>query len=104
VSAFVRIGLASEIAEGAAKRYVVDGTPVCVVRCKGKLMATHDRCSHAEASLADGYVDCDDGTVECPLHGAKFDLATGKALTLPAVVAVKTFAVEARGDDLFVAV
>jgi nitrite reductase/ring-hydroxylating ferredoxin subunit len=104
VSGFVRAGAAAEVPEGAARRYVLDGVPVAVYRCRGRLLATHDRCTHAEASLSEGFIDCDEGTVECPLHGARFDIASGKALSLPAVVPVKTFAVKEEGGDLFVAV
>ena len=48
------------------KRYVVDGLPVAVYNCGGTLRATADTCTHAEASLADGFLDCEAGSVECP--------------------------------------
>lgn len=54
--------------------------------------ALGDRCSHAEASLAEGEVF--ETEVECPRHGAAFELATGEALTLPATQAVATYDVE----------
>ena len=57
-------------------------------------------CSHSEADLADGEVyDC---KVECPLHGAEFDLKTGEALTLPATKPVTVFTTEVDGDSLVV--
>ena len=57
-------------------------------------------CSHAEADLADGEVyDC---KVECPLHGAEFDLKTGEALTLPATKPVSVFRTEIDGDTLII--
>ena len=93
MTTFHRLGPAADVPPGSMKRYVIDSTPVAVYNCGGALSATHDTCTHAEASLCDGFLDCDDATVECPLHGAKFDVRTGAALILPAVVALKTYEV-----------
>jgi 3-phenylpropionate/trans-cinnamate dioxygenase ferredoxin subunit len=65
-----------------------------VFNCAGTIYAIEDRCSHAEASLGEGELDQAECTVECPRHGAKFDLKSGKALTLPAYAPVETFAVQ----------
>ena len=101
---FVKVGRTADVQEGCVRRFVVDGTPVAVYHCKGGFKATHDTCTHAEASLSEGTFDCNAGTIECPLHGARFQIATGKALSMPAVTPVKCFPVEVRGDELFVAV
>ena len=59
-----------------------------------------NRCSHAEASLSEGEVyDC---KVECPLHGAEFDLKTGEALTLPATKPIATYTTEVNENSLLV--
>ena len=100
---FHRVGRAADVPPGTMKRFVVDETPVAVYNCQGKLTATHDTCTHAEASLCDGFLDCDDATVECPLHGAKFDVRTGAALSMPAVVAVKVFEVRVEDGHIHVA-
>jgi nitrite reductase/ring-hydroxylating ferredoxin subunit len=65
---------------------------ITVFRDGDDFFALDDTCSHAEASLADGYID--DGCVECPLHGALFRLSDGAALTLPAVRPVRAHRVE----------
>ena len=101
---FLRACPAAEVPPGAMKRVVLDDTPVAIYNCGGALTATADTCTHAEASLADGALDCAAGTVECPLHGAKFDIRTGKALSLPAVSPVKAFAVKVEGGEIFVRV
>ncbi len=64
------------------------------------LYAIGDRCSHAEASLSEG--DVFDGEVECPKHGAAFDIVTGAALTLPATQPVHTYTTEVRDGDLYI--
>ena len=64
---------------------------LALFRVDGDIYALDDLCSHAKASLSEGEVfDC---KIECPLHGAEFDLKTGEAVTLPATKKVKTYEV-----------
>ena len=60
---------------------------------RGEILAIEDRCSHDDGELVEGELDEDDCTVECPRHGSRFDLRTGKPLNLPAYVPVDTFPV-----------
>lgn len=72
-----------DLAPGHPRRVLVQGRPVLVVRDEeGAVRAVDDTCTHAEISLTDGFVE--GRTVECWAHGARFDLVTGAALTLPA--------------------
>ncbi len=64
-----------------------------IFNCNGEILAIEDRCSHDDGNLADGEFDPQRCTVECPRHGSRFDLRTGKPLTLPAYVPVDTFPV-----------
>jgi 3-phenylpropionate/trans-cinnamate dioxygenase ferredoxin subunit len=66
---------------------------IMVVNCGGELLAIEDRCSHDNGPLAEGEIDCEHRTVECPRHGSLFDLRTGVPSTLPAYVAVESFPV-----------
>jgi 3-phenylpropionate/trans-cinnamate dioxygenase ferredoxin subunit len=84
----------SELSAGEHRALEFDGIEISVFNCAGTLYAIEDRCSHAEASLGEGELDQAECTVECPRHGAKFDLKSGKALTLPAYAPVETFAVQ----------
>lgn len=59
----------------------------------GELYAIEDRCSHDDGPLAEGDFDPDEGYAVCPRHGARIDIRTGKALSLPAVFPVETFPV-----------
>ena len=64
-----------------------------VFHCAGEVLAIEDRCSHDEGTLVEGDLDQDTCTVECPRHGSRFDLRTGRPLTLPAYQPVETFPV-----------
>ena len=75
---------------------------MCLARSKGEVFALFDECSHAEVPLSEGEVE--DGTVECWLHGSRFDLRTGKPTGLPATEPVPVYPVRVDGDDVFVAV
>jgi 3-phenylpropionate/trans-cinnamate dioxygenase ferredoxin component len=98
--ALQRVCRISELGPGDVRR--IDNPPIAVFNVEGALFAISDICTHAEASLSEGQVDGQ--TVECPLHGACFDLRTGEALTPPATEPVQTYAVVLQDDDVFVEV
>jgi len=78
----------------------IEGQEVVVFKIEEDYFALNNRCSHAEASLSEGEVyDC---KVECPLHGAEFDLKTGEPLTLPATKPVKVYDVLLQNDQLLI--
>lgn len=78
--------------DGEAIKVDGPGDAVAVFRSNGEVFALADRCSHGNASMSEGYVE-DDGTVECPLHAARFCLKTGAALCQPATEPLRTFPV-----------
>ena len=90
------------------RRVVVDGVAVAVVRIDDDVYAIGDVCSHANVSLSEGEVWCDEREIECPKHGSTFSLETGEPVTLPATQPVPgvrrrrsstaTSTVEARRD------
>ena len=88
---YVTVLDADALAPGQAARVVVGDEEIALFNVDGEFFATSDICSHEEASLSDG--ELFDHVVECPLHGARFDVRTGKPLSLPAVYPVKTFPV-----------
>ncbi len=94
------VAKASDIAEGTTLRVVVDGIEVLLCRCEGQIFAIEDVCTHDGAPLDQGELEgC---RIVCPRHGANFDVRTGEALTLPAVMPVASFKVRIEGDDVFV--
>lgn len=90
-----------DIAENTMKSFDIDGDPVLVANVAGTFYSIADTCSHALAYLSEGEL-LDGCRVECPDHGAVFDLRTGEALKLPAVAPVEVFKVIVDGDDVFV--
>lgn len=83
----IEVCRADELEEGEAFRFQAD-VPISVFRTEGEFYAVDDTCSHADASLADGFVEgC---FVECPLHAALFDLRTGLPQCLPAKRPIRT--------------
>jgi 3-phenylpropionate/trans-cinnamate dioxygenase ferredoxin subunit len=73
---------------------------VLLINLEGDLHACDDICTHAYANLSEG--DLEDGEIVCPLHGAVFDVASGKPVTPPATEALRKFAIRVEGDDVMV--
>ena len=96
----MKVANLSELPEEGAVRVQVGSTPVCLARSGGEVFAVNDVCSHADVSLSEG--DVEDGTVECWLHGSRFDLRTGQPTGLPATKPVAVYAVTLEGDDVLV--
>jgi 3-phenylpropionate/trans-cinnamate dioxygenase ferredoxin component len=91
----------NELPEVGAIQVIIDGEAYAVVRDEdGGVHAVEDRCTHAEVALSEGEVE--DCSIECWLHGSRFDLRTGAPLELPAVTPVRVYAVTVDGDDVFV--
>ncbi|RLE25238.1 MAG: hypothetical protein DRJ50_03290 [Actinobacteria bacterium] len=81
----------ADIADGAAKKFVVGDVQVAVVRIGESAYAINDICSHANVSLSGGDVWCDELELECPKHGSVFNLETGQPGTLPATQPVAVY-------------
>ncbi|TVP76439.1 MAG: non-heme iron oxygenase ferredoxin subunit [Gemmatimonadales bacterium] len=88
--------------EGCVHAATPEGEAVVVVKVDGEYFALEDRCSHQDFPLSDGSIE--NGQIECVFHGARFDVRTGKAKSLPAIKPVKTYPVEVRGDEIWVQV
>lgn len=82
-----------DLPPGQMKTVEWEDLGIAVINCDGELFAIEDRCSHDNGPLAEGELDQGACTLECPRHGALFDLRTGKPKTLPAYVPVDTFPV-----------
>ncbi len=92
----------ADVEDGSALRVMLDGVPVAVVRSDGEVFAIHDVCSHANVALSEGEVDGQ--TIECWLHGSRFDLVSGRPTGLPATQPVPVYPVKIDGDSVYVAV
>jgi 3-phenylpropionate/trans-cinnamate dioxygenase ferredoxin component len=99
---FVRACALSQLSDDEPLGLDIEGEPVCLVKTGGEVFAIRDVCSHAEVPLSEGEVD--DHTVECWLHGSRFDLRTGEPTGLPATEPVPVYPVKTEGDDVYVAI
>jgi len=90
----------SEIPAGTTKTITVDGVPVLLCNVDGSIYAIEDVCTHDGGALDQGHLE--GACIECPRHGARFDVRTGAVRALPAVIPVPTYAVRVEGDDIYV--
>jgi 3-phenylpropionate/trans-cinnamate dioxygenase ferredoxin subunit len=96
-----RVCAVDDLQQDTALRVVVGGTPVAVVKdANGDIFAIGDTCTHGDISLSEGFVE--DETLECWAHGSKFDLRSGRPLTLPAYQPVPVFRVTVEGTDVLI--
>jgi 3-phenylpropionate/trans-cinnamate dioxygenase ferredoxin subunit len=98
MSEFEPVARLSEIPPGGRKVVVFDERAVLIFRIGDDFYAVEDVCSHDGQPLTDGRLE--GFAVECPRHGARFDIRTGRPLRMPAVEPIATFEVQVRGDDI----
>lgn len=77
----------------------VGGEPVAVCNVDGDLYAVSDICSHEFVLLHDGWLDGEE--LECPEHGSRFNVVTGKVSGLPATQPIATYEVKVEGEEVF---
>lgn len=97
---FTRVAALADVAPGTALRIEVDGVALCLVNTEGAVYALRDNCSHKDFPLSEGEVL--GHRLTCAWHGAAFDVASGRALSLPAIKPVDVYDVEVDGDDVWV--
>ena len=95
---FVSAGRIEDLAPGTAKCVVLDGKRIALYNVDGTVYATDDTCTHAEASLSEGCLRGEE--IECPMHGARFNVRTGEALSLPAWAPVATYEVRVEAGEI----
>jgi nitrite reductase/ring-hydroxylating ferredoxin subunit len=98
---WVKVANVAEVGEGQVKGVRVGQREIALYHLPGgDFRATDNICSHEYAQLSDGWLE--DGCIECPLHAARFDIRTGKALCAPAETDLEVFELRVEGDDLMV--
>jgi 3-phenylpropionate/trans-cinnamate dioxygenase ferredoxin subunit len=95
---YVTVARVGEIPVGGVKVVRMDDQPLALFHLEGGYFAIEDLCTHDGGPLADGVLDGD--VIECPRHGARFNVKTGAVLCLPAVAPVATYAVRVQGDEI----
>ena len=98
----VKLATIHDIPDNEMRAFEYAGRRIAIYNVGGQLYATSDICSHAYAELSEGFLDGDDCTIECPLHGSRFDIRTGAVLSLPAYEPIATYPVQIVGEDVLV--
>jgi 3-phenylpropionate/trans-cinnamate dioxygenase ferredoxin subunit len=101
MSEFHKIATTSEVVPGEAKQYTVEGRPVALCNVDGEFHAFEDICTHQFTHLTEG--EFEGKEIKCPLHGAKFDVVSGEAKSLPAVKPVPKHEVKVQDGRVYVA-
>jgi 3-phenylpropionate/trans-cinnamate dioxygenase ferredoxin component len=95
---FVTVATVSELPPGERLILDVGSDPIAVFNIAGQYFAIADVCSHDDGPVGEGEVS--DTEIACPRHGARFNLATGKVLSLPAVVDIPAYPVRVVGEEI----
>lgn len=101
MSEYHKVARVGEVHPGEMRACEVGGRRLALCNVDGRLLAVGDACTHVGARLSEGWLY--DGRIECALHGAHFDAATGAALAPPARGPVPTYEVMVEGEDVYVA-
>jgi len=103
---FVQAANVAEIPDESSICVDVEGKRIALFHVGDNFYAIDDTCTHEEASLSEGtlYLDDEEPQVECPKHGAIFEISTGQVLTLPAVKSVRSYKTKVEGNAVLVSV
>jgi 3-phenylpropionate/trans-cinnamate dioxygenase ferredoxin subunit len=102
MSEFVPVANVNEIADPGKLLVEIGERLVVLIRAAGHFYALDDVCTHDGGPLSDGPLDPQQGTIACPRHGAKFDVKTGAAVSMPATKATKAHDVKLMGEQILV--
>lgn len=99
MSDYIKVATVDEIPPGTSKLIEIEELRIALFNLDGEFYAIEDICTHDGGPLVEG--DIVDGClVECPRHGARFDVRTGKAVRMPAFEPTTAYAVRVEGDDV----
>lgn len=99
---FVTVASIDELVNGERMIFEIGDLPVALFNIGGQFYAIADLCSHDDGPVAEG--ELEGLEIVCPRHGARFNLETGEALTLPAVVDIPTYPVRVVGNEIQIGV
>ena len=100
----VRLCDVDDVKPGSARRFEVGAHRIAVVRIDDDFYAIGDTCSHADYSLSEGEVDCDERTLECWKHGSQFSLEDGHPVSLPATRPVPVYSIALDDGAVYVSI
>ena len=95
---FVTVAKVGDVPDGGMKSVEVEGTPIVLCRVEGQVYAVGNLCTHDNGPLSGGSLE--GAAIECPRHGARFDVRTGQVICLPAPVPIPSYPVRVVGDEI----
>jgi 3-phenylpropionate/trans-cinnamate dioxygenase ferredoxin subunit len=98
--AFVKAAKVSDIPPGRIRVLELEEEDVALCNVDGEIYAVANVCTHDGGPLGDGYLLGDE--IECPRHGARFNVRTGEVKTLPAIIPIPTLEVKIEGDEIWI--
>ena len=98
---FVRVAATGDILPGNRILVEIEGIRIAVFNLDGEYYAIEDVCTHDGGPLVEGEI-IEGCQVECPRHGARFDIRTGEALSMPAFEPTPSYQVQVEDDDIYV--
>jgi 3-phenylpropionate/trans-cinnamate dioxygenase ferredoxin subunit len=98
--AFVKVARVSDIPVGRVRVVELEDEEVALCNVNGEIYAVANVCTHDDGPLGEGYLAGDE--IECPRHGARFNVSSGQVKSLPAIVPIPTFEVRVEGEDIWV--
>ena len=98
---YVRVAAESDVPPNTLLAVEHRDVKICLANADGRIYAFQDNCSHRDFPLSAGVIE--GNTVECAWHGARFDMATGRATRLPAIKPIMTYEVRVENGDILVA-
>src|SRR5258708_18232765 len=87
---WVKVADASDVPEDGTLLVNLGAEPVCLYNLGGKIFATHDTCTHGQASLSHRFIE--GAAIECPIHHGKFHIATGRGAGAPCCAGIRPYA------------
>jgi 3-phenylpropionate/trans-cinnamate dioxygenase ferredoxin subunit len=98
--AFVKAAKVSDIPPGRIRVVELEEEDVALCNVDGEIYAVANVCTHDGGPLGDGYLLGDE--IECPRHGARFNVRTGEVKSLPAIMPIPTLEVKIEGDEIWI--
>ena len=102
MSEFIAVAKLEDLPPGGIKYVEVSGKPIVLCHAAGKIYAVGNLCTHDNGPLSGGTLE--DHQIECPRHGAKFDVRTGQVICLPAPLPIPSYEVKVEGNRILVKV
>ncbi len=100
IEEWVRIARIDELPDGEVRVFELEGEGIALCNAGGEVFAIEDICTHDDGPLGEGHLE--GHCIECPRHGARFDIRTGAAVRMPAVAPVGTYPVKTENGEVFV--